>query len=294
MNAANEAGIRDGIRKAAAVSAAPAPAQKPAESVVKKGLKWLGAGALLHGATNLAVKGFRGSRAGHKFEQAAMAAGIRRGMAGKDLGPITKDVARFGVGPESLITHSAGIRLGKKLLDTPEHLRDKVLAQTIEGMKGTKHLKDAPIIGHASGAAKRLREGKETWLDRLPSVGKDHQRTSGSKATSGALGAAALAVNPHTGLHFGLNFIRHQTVKSKMGKDFLKKQLRAGYDGEKMNKATELATDIGVSPGALDARRIGAAARKELLDKGLTEQQVTDSRPKIEEMIRDFYPNEMG
>ena len=66
----------DAMSKAAAVQA-PAPDAKPADGIVGKGLKWLAAGALLHGGTNLAVKGFRASRAGHSFEQAAMAAGIR-------------------------------------------------------------------------------------------------------------------------------------------------------------------------------------------------------------------------
>jgi hypothetical protein len=219
-----------------------------------------------------------------------MAAGIRRGMAGKELGHVTKDVARFGVGPESLITHSAGVRIGKKLKDVPEHLREETLKQTIEGMKRTKHLKDAPIIGHAEGAARRVLGGKETWVDKLPSVAAGAQRDAGSRAASGALGAAALAVNPHTGLHFGLNFVRQQTVKSEMGKKFLKNQLRAGYMGEKMHKGKELATDIAVSPGALDARRVGAAARKELLDRGMTEKQIAASPQHVEKMIREFYP----
>lgn len=261
--AAYNSGLEDGMRKHAILGTA------------------LLAGGL-HAATNLGMKIFRGSRAGHGFEADAMAAGLRRGMAGKNLGHVTRDIATFGVGPEALVTHDIGRRLGERLQLLSGPRQHKLLKKIRKSIASNEHLRNSPISGPMVGAANRLLSGRETLLDRLPSVAAGEKRGLGSRAASLGLAAATVAAEPHTALHLGINATRRAIARSDTGKRFLLNQMRRGVEGKKLHRGLELATDLAVSPGALDTRRLGTALRAHAESRGYS---VPSTLPSLDDLV---------
>lgn len=245
----------------------------------------MAAGAGLHMATNLGMKMLKGTKAGHKMESAMMAAGMRRGAQGKQLGHITRDIARYGVGPETLVPHEVGRRIGAESAKMSKGRRIKLLKKLRKNIASSPELREAPVTGPMVGAINRVLQGKKSLADKLPTVAEGAKRSKASRAASAALGAGAAIAEPHSALHMGLNVARAQTAKSKAGKRFLGKQLEKGLKGKKMNPALAAATDLAVSPGALDTRRLGLAARKELERRGAKPKEVDFGVDAVKELI---------
>lgn len=217
----------------------------------------------LHFGTNAAMKALKNSHMGHSLESAQFATGMRNALQGKKLHPVAKDVMQYGIGPESMVSMDAGSLLGKHLSTLPKAKQFKNLKKIRKAVGMTESIKNAPIVKDIIPGINRHLSGNTTILDKIPTVPINHQTTKLQKALSLGLGAGAVAADPHSIVHMGINAIRKGVGESAKGQEFMKNQFMSGIKNKPLNPALSAITDIAVSPAALDTRRIGEAAYKE-------------------------------
>ena len=218
----------------------------------------------LHFGTNAAMKALKNSHMGHSLESAQFATGMRNALQGKKLHPVAKDVMQYGIGPESMVSMDAGSLLGKHLSTLPKAKQFKSLKKIRKAVGMTEAVKNAPIVKDVIPGINRHLSGNTSLLDKIPTVPIDQSTTKLQKAISLGLGAGAVAADPHSIVHMGINALRKGIGESSKGKEFMKNQFMSGIKNKPLNPALSAITDIAISPAALDTRRIGEAAHKEL------------------------------
>ena len=223
----------------------------------------------LHLGTNAAMKALKESHLGHSLESAQFATGMRNALQGKKLHPVAKDVMQYGIGPESMVSMDAGSLLGKHLSALPKAKQFKSLKKIRKAVSMTDAVKNAPIVKDVIPGINRHLSGNTSLLDKIPTVPIDQSTTKLQKAISLGLGAGAVAADPHSIVHMGINALRKGIGESSKGKEFMKNQFMSGIKNKPLNPALSAITDIAISPAALDTRRIGEAAHKELQNQRL-------------------------
>ena len=218
----------------------------------------------LHLGTNAAMKALKESHLGHSLESAQFATGMRNALQGKKLHPVAKDVMQYGIGPESMVSMDAGSLLGKHLSALPKAKQFKSLKKIRKAVSMTDAVKNAPIVKDVIPGINRHLSGNTSLLDKIPTVPINQPTTKLQKALSLGLGAGAVAADPHSIVHMGINALRKGIGESSKGKEFMKNQFMSGIKNKPLNPALSAITDIAISPAALDTRRIGEAAHKEL------------------------------
>jgi len=223
----------------------------------------LGLGLGLHLAANAGYKLLRKTPMWHGIEENQLAAGFQHGRQGKQLHPLIRNVATYGLGPEFLAAYDMGHVAGANVQEVPrEDVRKSVtqLKNVISAFPGSE---STPVASGIPGAAAQVTGSRRLsrWT-RLPTVPTGTKSTPTQKAISLGLGATAAAIEPHTLLHMGINGVRNALARSSVGKNFMERQLKAGLNKGNLHPAISTATDFIVSPAALDTRRIGAAIRE--------------------------------
>lgn len=221
----------------------------------------LGLGALSHVGANVAAKAIKKTRVGKRMGMGSMAAGIRRGMTGQELGHGVKRVANTVIGPESLAGHEIGRHLGKGLKSQSKGRQRKLLKKLRKNIASNPELLNAPYGQSMVGGINRVLEkgvggGR---VGKAMSVAEGAKPTLASRVGSGAVIGGLAVTEPSSIAHMGVNVAREHAAKSQLGQKFMRQQFQKGLEGKKLNKAQELATDLLLSPKALDTRRMGAS-----------------------------------
>lgn len=76
---------------------------------------------------------------------------------------------------------------------------------------------------------------------------------------SAVLGAGMVASPTHGAVQMGISRLRELVGGTNYGRKFIKRQFLSGLSGESVPRWKEIATDMVLSPAALDPRRIGLA-----------------------------------
>lgn len=222
-------------------------------------------GTGMHMTANLGYKGLRATGAGHRFEAGQVASGYRHGMAGKRINPIIKNVATFGLGPESLVNYDIGRHLGQEASTLSKGRRYRELKKLRKNVAMSNSVREAPIGRSVVPAVNRILSGEKGIMDRLPTVAAGAKSTLGQRAVSAGVGAAAAAAAPDSLIHMGINATRNALGKGRIGKKFMDDQFNRGLSSGPIGKLKSHLTDILVSPAALDTRRLGAAIQQDSL-----------------------------
>lgn len=259
----------------------------PQEKTAILGSLALGAG--LHAGANLGFRTFRGTEAGKHFQAGQMASGYNQALQGQKINPVARNVATFGVGPESMVPYDMGQALGGQMAGLGKGDQYRQLKKMRKNMAMTTHLKNAPGTSEVVPAINRILDQKKGFMDKLPTVPIGAKPTLGQNLMSGGLAAGAIAAEPHTAIHMGINATRDAIARDRIpdfirtrlpgldkrfpnlanrlsGKKFMKDQFEAGVDRGMPSPKATLATDLAVSPAALDTRRIGSALAAEYKD----------------------------
>jgi len=224
----------------------------------------LALGAGLHMGSNALYKGFvRNTDRGRGFEAGQVATGYRHGLEGKKINPIARNVATYGVGPESLVNYDLGTELGKQLAPMGKGKRYRQLKKLRKNVAMSEHVRHAPMGESVVPAVNRILGNKQGFMDKIPTVAAGAAPTLGQRAVSAGIGAAAIAAEPHTAVHMGVNGIRNFVGRSKQGQTFMKEQFKQGLQHGNLSRPAQHAADLVISPAAFDTRRLGAAMRAE-------------------------------
>lgn len=235
-------------------------------------------GIALHLGANTAMKALKSSSTGHKLEAAMIAKGIQNGIKGRNISHTARQVATFGIGPEALVPHDLGRMVGEKMQGMSPSRRRRVmkvlrrrLASEPEILKAPNGMASLSALNQVLGDSARPVTWHQRLVNKLPTAASNAKLTLRQKALGPALGAAAFAASPgHAGVHMGINAAREGLGNSSLGKSFLQKQLNAGLSGKKIHPFAGAATDLLVSPSALDTRRMGLAIRSAAAGHGIS------------------------
>jgi len=217
----------------------------------------------LHAGANAIMKGLKGSHIGHKIEAAQMATGMRHAISKQKLNPVVNNIATYGIGPESLVSYQAGNALGNQMSGLGKGGQYKYLKKLRKNIAMTNEIKNAPVTKDIVPAVNRVLENKQSFMDKLPTVASDAKPTILQRAASVGLGGAAIAAEPHSAIHMGINAIRDRIGNSSLGTKFMKDQFVQGVQKGNASPLVSNATDLLISPAALDTQRLGAAITKE-------------------------------
>ena len=265
----------------------PTPRPSAANPITKSSLPIMGRIADKIGLPSLPV--------GHEYETQSMAMGMRNAMQGNRMNPGLRTTMTRGLGPESAVMSDLGEMMGQSMQGLPRGRQIRLAKKARKALAMSPTLQETPLGRPMVGAINHLLAG-DTPLERglrtvgLGPTGKDAPLTAAQKWTPRALGAAAVAADPHAALHFGINQARVNTAESEMGQKFMWDQLRDGYKGtapinmqaareavktpagaadfanrlvtDPQHEAQKQMWDFAVSPAALDTRRLGEAARQ--------------------------------
>jgi hypothetical protein len=226
----------------------------------------LGAGALIHMVPNVAMKAMKSTGAGRKILAGSLSAGIDMGRKGLKLHPNAQSALQYGLGPESLVEHQVGHKIGTRISEMPAERQDRFLGK-FEGMVRQKvnslspedqaKIHKAPIIGglleHFNGSGNKTSRNLFNHM----SVPIDQKKNLLNYGVDAAALAGAGALNPHLLIQPALSLTRKKVSESEFGKRILTKLYEKGKNGEEMSKARSIATDLVVSPSVLDPYRIG-------------------------------------
>lgn len=228
----------------------------------------LGLGTAMHIAPNMAMKAVKSTERGHKALTNTFAAGLEHGKSGQKLHHNLDSAMTYGIGPESLVEYRLGRKLGDKLSKYPPEIQEKYMATMQRNINARfnqlpvdqqKELMHTPLIG----TAKRYFEGQGDGKIKDFLVGKgipaDQAPSKMNRIGDVAMLGGAAAVDPHLLVQPAISMARKKTAESEFGKRFMKRQFENGEKGVGLNKAKEFATDMLISPGALDPYRVGRA-----------------------------------
>lgn len=233
----------------------------------------LGLGTAMHVAPNLAMKAVKSTERGHKALTNTFAAGLEHGKTGQKLHHNLDSAMTYGIGPESLVEYRLGRKLGDKLSKYPPEIQEKMM-ETMQRNVNTrfnqlpvnqqKELMHTPLIG----TAKRYFDGEGEGRIKDFLVGKgvpvDQGPSKLNRLGDAAMLGGAAAVDPHLLVQPAISMARKKTAESAFGKRFMKRQFENGEQGVGLSRAKEIATDMLISPGALDPYRVGRAMNQSI------------------------------
>jgi len=249
----------------------------------------LGAGA--HVLTNAAVKhlhhdrtGVAGkifnpvSRALRGARRDTFAQGITRGIQGQPPLSTKGQFTRAWLLPEVTSAAELGHRAGERMAGLKPGARYKALKKLRSSVARSTHIKNAPIGEDIVGAVNRTLA--DTTAMRFPrrAVPSTHDKSLLAKtelkqrlmSTAAGLPLVALT-GGKAAIHGAINQARVAAARSDYGKKFTKDGFIKGFkDGifrtNTLSKTKERLIDYGLSPAALDSRRLGKAMGMEVRD----------------------------
>jgi hypothetical protein len=207
-----------------------------------------------------------GRLAGHRAN--TMAKGLRGALEGtsRSAGSMLKE--RWA-GPEHVVPEQVGRFFGGKLRDLNPGQRYRALKKLRKAVAMTPELHHTPLFEDIVPAVNRA------LATPLPKPGAVQAQSFASKAAP-YLGVPAAAVTePGSLVHLGVNRLRSAIAESPFGRKFMRRTAQDGFTstpvGEAartalempkptpLSRAKEIATDVFISPAALDAHRIGTS-----------------------------------
>jgi hypothetical protein len=236
------------------------------KEIEKAALDPISTGLVMHVAANSGYKFLRSRKAGHRLEAGQVATGYRHALGNRNIHPVARNVATFGLGPESLVNYDLGQELGNSLKGMSKGKRYRQLKKLRKNVAMAPHTREAPMGRSVVPAVNRILSGQQGVMDKVKHVPANAPVTMAQKALSLGLGGAAIAAQPDTAIHMGINATRKMIGNSDQGKRFFRDQFAQGLDAGPISKAKELASDFLISPAALDTRRLGAAMSKDTVD----------------------------
>lgn len=240
----------------------------------------LGLSAAVHVAPNVAMKAVKSTESGHRALTNTFSAGINHGRTGQKLHPNLNAAATYGIGPESMIEYHAGRALGKKLQsygDDGSEFYMNALKRNVNHRFNSipeaqrKELMHTPLIGTVKRYLDGEGEGRISRFLTNRGVPEDAKMTLAQKAGNIAMLGGGAAVDPHLLMQPGISYVRKTVGQSQVGRNFMKRQFSNGEKGVPLGKAKELATDLLISPGALDPYRVGRSLSRNI-DNATREQ----------------------
>lgn len=233
----------------------------------------LGFGAAMHVTPNIAMKAVKSTDKGHRALTNTFAAGLEHGKTGQKLQHNWDSAMTYGIGPESLVEYRLGRKLGDKLSKYPPEIQEKYMSIMERNINARfnqlpvdqqKALMHAPLIGTAKRYFEGEGDGKIKDFLVKRGVPADQAPSKLNRLVDvGMLGGAA-AVDPHLLVQPAISMARKKTAESEFGRRFMKQQFQNGEQGVGLSKAKEFATDMLISPGALDPYRVGRAMNQTL------------------------------
>lgn len=275
-------------------------------------LSLLGLGALSHVGSNAVTKLMHGPLG--KVRANRMAQGIRQALAGTPQTPGSKMLSLWA-GPEHTVAEHTGRGIGTALRSLDEGSRYRALKKLRKTVAMTPELHHTPLFEDVVQGVNRTLETP------LPRRGTIARVSMLNKAIPYAPAPLVAITEPAGLVHAGVNLLREQVGKSAPGKHFLRDKLVRGVaenpsvmslvDNLKphipesmaqhplvqkalerspaMGKAKELATDLLVSPAALNTYRIG----RDLADLGTKPQGIRRMR-KLMGAVQPVIPRKPG
>lgn len=226
----------------------------------------LGLGTAVHVAPNIGMKAIKSTERGHRMLTNTFAAGLEHGRTGQQLHHNLNSLLTYGVGPESMVEYRMGRKLGQKIAHYPEEIQQKFMATMQRNLESRfNHLPESkrqeflntPLIGTAKRYFDGEGEGKVKDFLVRRGIPAEQGKTKLNHIGDAAMLGGAAAVEPHLLLQPTVSMIRKKTAESEFGRRFLKRQFEKGEEGLPLNKVKEFASDMLISPGALDPYRIG-------------------------------------
>lgn len=233
----------------------------------------LGLGTAMHVAPNIAMKAVKSTDRGHQALTNTFAAGIEHGKTGQKLHHNWDSALTYGVGPESMVEYRLGRKLGEKLSKYPPEIQEKYLATMQRNINARfnnlpvnqqKELMHTPLIGTAKRYFDGEGEGKIKEFLLKRGVPADQAPSKLNRLGDMAMLGGAAAVDPHLLVQPAISMARKKTAESEFGRRFMKQQFQNGEQGVGLGKVKEFATDMLISPGALDPYRVGRAMNQNL------------------------------
>lgn len=233
----------------------------------------LGLSTALHVTPNIAMKTVKSTDKGHRALTNTFAAGLEHGKTGQKLKHNWDSALTYGVGPESLVEYRLGRKLGDKLSKYPPEIQEKVMATMQRNINARfdqlpvdqqKQLMHTPLIGTAKRYFDGEGEGKIKDFLVKRGVPADQAPSAMNRLGDMAMLGGAAAVDPHLLVQPAISMARKKTAESEFGRRFMKRQFQNGEQGVGLGKVKEFATDMLVSPGALDPYRVGRAMNQTL------------------------------
>ena len=222
---------------------------------------------LLHLGANATWKTLGKTGIGQRMMNSQMASGLVHGIQGKKINPIAANIANYGLGPESMVPYSAGRGIGEQISGMSGPKRFKYLKKLRKNMAmAGPDLQHAPVAHHVVPAINRVLGGETGFMEKIPTVASSAPQTTGQKLISGGLGVAAGVAAPESLAHMGINIARQNLATSRLGKNFMRDQFIDGLENRPMSQLKKTVTDYGLSPAALNTRRIGDAVRETALN----------------------------
>ena len=254
------------------------------------------AAGLLHAALTAAGGHFgtnllgRSAHHGSNINEYMAHLGMQHGLlgAGTRIAPTRLQAIKSLMGPESMISYEMAHQAGSGLLDSFPNPKDRRAA--IEAQLSRDHTltEKTPVARDVYQAMKHEHAGTEPALAShgraaglyaralkgLSGYTTSDLKTPAQKAVGFVRGASPLVpfvagdalISGGIPLgavgHVGWNGIRQVAAETPIGKRVIKNEVASGLEGNRVSKLRELATDIGVSPAFLDARRAGLAAHE--------------------------------
>jgi hypothetical protein len=224
----------------------------------------------IHVIPNVVMKAVKSTKKGHKFLTSTLALGVEHGKKARKFQFNFQSMVEYGMGPEITAEYQIGLKLGKELRDLPEELhREFLLSFTATVRERMEELDESereevmstPILNAIIAYVEGEYSSKMAKSNAF-SVSEDSKTTVRHYAVNVAVLGLVAAVNAHLLAQPVISFVRKKFAVSKFGKSFMKKSFERGLEGHRISKAKMIATDLLVSPAALDTLRIGTTLRK--------------------------------
>ncbi|MFE9081992.1 hypothetical protein [Bacillus mobilis] len=238
-------------------------------------LSLLGTAAAIHIAPNLAMKAVKSTKTGQKALAATFGAGVDMGRKGQKLQHTVKDFMEYGIGPESLVEYEMGQSVGHRLQGLPEHVQTEALKIFREQVKEQfssltdiqkQELDKTPYVNTLIHYAEGKDDGKlKDALMKLSIPESEEKKLRHHVTNMGILGGVGM-VEPHALMQPAISAARKYTAQSAYGKKFMKNSFKKGLQGKMTPKLGQVATDMLISPAALDAMRVGSTLSKARLN----------------------------
>lgn len=235
----------------------------------------LGTGLAMHVAPNAVMKGVKSTKIGQHALAGTFSAGFDGGMNGMKLQHNFKNFVQYGMGPETLADYHLGSSLGQRVKNKTLNMTPEQKERFMNKAKGMamahinnnfdpKEVDRIPMLNSVKHYIEGHGENKVKGLFTKMQVPEDQKTSLLNRAGDVGMLAGAGAVNHHLLIQPGLSFARKKLATSPIGQKVFEKGFNSGQEGNQIGKAREYATDMLVSPAALDSYRIGKGMHQNL------------------------------